>query len=146
MKKISLVILTVLSLAGCATSLRYFSYTNHSYPPKPENYFIPVYSPSHKLPVSPPYQVIGKVDIQGDAANDVTPGLLSQEAVRVARKKGADAVIDAVTRAVPYMGTYVVPGYYGWYYYHPTTYVPYESTLLEFTGNLVVFEHSGQKI
>lgn len=131
--------MVALGLAGCALNTRYMSYTDLTYPPKPNNYFITVYPVSQQLPAAKPYQVIGKVEIQGYLSDGATPDMLLEQAKSIARRKGADAIINANTQAMPYTGTYVIPGHMGYYYYHPARYIPYQNTLLEFTGDLIVF-------
>jgi len=138
MKKIILIFL-VLNLAGCAANVRYIAYTEEKFPPKPKYTLINVYPVSQHLPASQPYQVIGKVEIQGYASDGTTPDMLVEQAKSTARKKGADAIINASTQVMPYTGTYVIPGHFGYYHYHHARYIPYQNTLLEFTGDLIVF-------
>jgi hypothetical protein len=139
MKKIFLVLLAAACLAGCATTVRYMSYTGETYPPKPGNYFVTVFTASQHIPVGQPYRVIGKVEIQGYASDGVTPGMLMDQAESIARRKGADAIINANTVSELYTGTYVIPGHYGYYYYHPARYIPYQNSILQFTADLVVY-------
>ncbi len=139
MKKIFLTLLALLSLAGCATSTRYLPYTDQREPAKPKYYFITVYFGNQQPPSSAPYRVIGRVEIQGYASDGVNTDMLVEQAKNIAREKGADAIINANTQVVPYGGTYVVPGHFGYYYYHPTRYIPYGDTFLKFTGELIVF-------
>ena len=65
--------------------------------------------------------------------------MLTEQAKQIARNKGADAIINANTQIVPYGGAYVVPGRFGYYHYHPASYIPYGDTFLKFTGELIVF-------
>ena len=139
MKRILFTTVLVLALAGCATSVRYVPYTDQKTPPKPKYYFITVYLASQKVPASQPYRVIGKVDIQGYASDGVNPDMLTEQAKQIARNKGADAIINANTQIIPYGGTYVVPGHFGYYHYHPARYIPYGDTFLQFTGELIIF-------
>ena len=92
----------VLVLAGCATSTRYINYTEQRYPPKDEFYSVNVYPQSQKLDASNPYYVIGKVSVEGFASNGVNPDSLSAQAKEVARKRGADAIINAKTEIFRY--------------------------------------------
>ena len=117
-KKILLLGLFVLVLAGCATSTRYVNYTYQRFPPKDASYTVNVYPLSQALAVSNPYFVIGKVSIEGFASNGVSPESLTNQAREIARKRGADAIINAGT---------VVFRYYG------------GDALLRFTGELIVY-------
>jgi hypothetical protein len=117
-KKIILIGLFVLVLAGCATSTRYIDYTSMRFPPKDEFYAVNVYPESQALGASRPYYVIGKVSIEGFASNGVSPESLTNEAKGIARKRGADAIINAKTEAYRY--------YYG-------------DSLLRFKGELIVY-------
>lgn len=145
-----------LILAGCATTVQYFPYTAEKFPPKPRDYFIPIYPLAQQRPVtSQPYVVIGKIDISGKVSNGVTPETLSNQAKMIARKRGADAIINAKTEHLHYNGIYTVPGqleYRPIYWagrrregvlymedYHPPQYVPYSETVLTFQGELIVF-------
>jgi hypothetical protein len=62
--------------------------------------------------------VIGKVSIEGFAGNGVSPETLTHQAKDIARKRGADAIINARTEVFRY--------YYG-------------DSLLRFKGELIVF-------
>ena len=139
MKKIFLTILVVLNLAGCATTVRYTSYTDQKSPVKSKDYFITVYPASVQVPVSKPYRVIGKVEIQGNANDGVNSQMLVEQAKGIARKKGADAIINSSQEIRPYVGTYVVPGHMGYYHYHRTKFIPYQDTFLKFMGDLIIF-------
>ena len=88
--------------------------------------------------------------ISGDASDGVSQDLLNDQAQSIARKRGADVLINASAQVAQYNGTYVVPGhvtyrpidYYGDMYvarYHPTRYIPYQNTILRFQGELAVF-------
>ena len=116
--------LFVLVLAGCATSTRYVSYTPERYPPKDVMYAVNVYPQSQALPASNPYYVIGKVSIEGFASSGVSPVSLTNQAKEIARKRGADAIINA--------GTYVLPYYGG-------------DELLRFKGELIVYAPPASK-
>ncbi|MBF0504319.1 MAG: hypothetical protein HQL14_04355 [Candidatus Omnitrophica bacterium] len=94
--------LVVLSLAGCATSTSYINYTVHSFPPKDKYYSVNVYPESQALPVANPYYVIGKVSIEGYASSGVSPETLTNQARDVARRKGADAIINSGTEVIQY--------------------------------------------
>src|SRR5277367_3765646 len=96
-KQILLLGLFVLVLAGCATSTRYVNYTYQRFPPKDQFYTVNVYPESQALPASNPYYVIGKVSIEGFASNGVSPETLTRQAQEIARKRGADAIINART-------------------------------------------------
>lgn len=137
MKKIYWIFLIALSLAGCATSSMYMPYTDQVAPAKPKNYFITVYSVSQPPPLAKPYRVVGKVEVRGYASDGVSPDQLMEQAKNIARKKGADAIINANTQMLPYRGSYIVSGHRG--YYHHVRYIPYEDTLLEFTGELIIY-------
>ena len=94
--------LFILVLAGCATNTRYVSYTGQRFPPKDALYTVNVYPESQALAASNPYYVIGKVSIEGFASNGVSPESLTNQAKEIARKRGADAIINAGTVAFRY--------------------------------------------
>ena len=100
--KILCLCLFILVFAGCATSTRYVGYTPQRFPPKDENYTVNVYLESQALSVGNPYFVIGKVSIEGFASNGVSPASLTNQAKEIARKRGADAIINAGTVAFRY--------------------------------------------
>ncbi len=118
LKKVLLLGLIILGLAGCATSTSYVNYTTQRFPPKDEFYTVNVYSQSQALGAGRPYYVIGKVSIEGFAGNGVNPGSLTNQAKEIARKRGADAIINARTEEFRY--------YYG-------------DVLLRFKGELIVY-------
>ena len=125
MKKYTLLLgLFVLVLAGCATSTRYVDYTDQRFPPKDALYAVNVYPESQALPASNPYYVIGKVSIEGFASNGVSPETLTNQAKEIARKRGADAIINART---------VMFHYYG------------GDALLRFKGELIVYAPAASK-
>ena len=109
--------MAVLLLAGCATSTSYINYTNQQFPAKDRSYAVNVYSKSHPLGLAKPYYVIGEISVEGFASNGVNPGGLTGQAQDIARKRGADAIIDAETKIFHYYG----------------------DNLLRFTGELIVF-------
>jgi len=117
-KQLLLVGVLVLGLAGCATSTRYVNYTDQAYPPKDQYYTENVYSAAQPLSAANPYYVIGKVSIEGFASSGVNPATLTNQAKVIARKRGADAIINAET---------VVYRYYG------------GDALLRFKGELIVY-------
>ena len=143
MKRICLLLLTILSLAGCATSVRYVNYTDEKFLPKPQYYFITIYHDSQHPPSIQPYSVIGRVEVSGYISDGVNPDTLTDQAKTIARKKGADAIINAKTESANYSGVYVASGYIAYHRcyrsYHPTEYIPYSNTLLTFRGELIVF-------
>ena len=94
--------LFVLVLAGCATSTRYVNYTDQQYPPKDQFYAVNIYPETQPLGASRPYYVIGKFSIEGFASNGVNPETLSNRAKVIARKRGADAIINARTEIFRY--------------------------------------------
>ena len=96
--------LFVLVLAGCATSTRYVNYTDERFPSKDPLYAVSVYSPTQVLDASHPYYVIGKISIEGFASNGVSPESLTNQAQKIARKRGADAIINARTEMFRYYG------------------------------------------
>lgn len=122
--KMLLLGLFVLVLAGCATSSRYDNYTDQRYPPKDEYFAVNVYPETQPIGASNPYFVIGKVSIEGFASNGVTPGTLTNQAKEIARKRGADAIINARTEVFHY--------YYG-------------DQLLRFKGELIVYASAVNK-
>lgn len=116
--------LSLLVLAGCATSTRYISYTPEHFPPKDKMYAVTVYPSTQSPGTSNPYYVIGKVSIEGFASNGVSPENLTVQAKEVARKRGADAIINAATEIYPYYGG---------------------DELLRFRGDLIVYSPSVPK-
>jgi hypothetical protein len=121
--KILLLVLSVIVLAGCATSTSYVNYTVQRFSPKDELYRVNVYPESQALDASHPYFVIGKVSIEGFASNGVSPQSLTDQAKEIARKKGADAIINAST----------------------TVYHYYGDALLRFKGELILFSPEAAK-
>ena len=116
--------LFVLVLAGCATSTRYVSYTAQRFPPKDKSYAVNVYPESQALSAGNPYYVIGKVSIEGFVSDGVSPASLTNQAKEIARKRGADAIINARTVAFHY--------YDG-------------DALLRFKGELIVYASAATK-
>jgi len=116
--KVLLLGFIALVLAGCATSTRYVSYTPQRFSPKDALYAVNVYSQAQPLAASNPYYVIGKVFVEGFASNGVSPETLTNQAKKIARKRGADAIINARTEAYRYYGG---------------------DELLRFKGELIVF-------
>lgn len=123
-KRILLIGFFVLVLAGCATSTRYINYTDQRFPPKDPYYTVNIYSQAQPQPVSNPYYVIGKVSIEGFASNGVSPESLTNQARGIARKRGADAIINATTQVFHY--------YYG-------------DALLRFKGELIIYAPAAAK-
>ncbi len=103
-KRILLLGLLILGLAGCATSSNYINYTDQRFPPKDDYYVVNVYSQAQPQPASNPYYVIGKVSVEGFASNGVSPETLTSQARKIARKRGADAIINASTLVFRYYG------------------------------------------
>ncbi len=103
-KKRLLIGLAVLILAGCATSTRYVSYSMQRYPAKDKFYTVNVYPSAQALPAGTPYYVIGNVSIEGYVSNGVNPMSLTSQAEDIARKRGADAIINAATQEFRYYG------------------------------------------
>ena len=122
--KILCLCLFILVLAGCATSTRYVDYTAQRFPPKDAFYAVNVYPESQAPSVGNPYYVIGKVSIEGFASNGVSPVSLTNQAKEIARKRGADAIINAGTVAFRY--------YNG-------------DALLRFKGELIVYVSAATK-
>ena len=114
----------VLVLAGCATSTRYVNYTGQRFPPKDEFYSVNVYPESQAQSAANPYYVIGKVSIEGFASSGVSPETLTNQAKKVARKRGADAIINARTEIYHYYGG---------------------DSLLRFKGELIVYAPATSK-
>ena len=100
--KILCLCLFILVFAGCATSTRYVGYTAQRFPPKDALYVVNVYPESQALPAGNPYYVIGKISVEGFASNGVSPASLTNQAKEIARKRGADAIINAGTVAFRY--------------------------------------------
>lgn len=150
MKKLAAVSMFLLFLAGCATSARYVPYTAQKFLPKDKYAAIAIYPPQ-QAPARP-YQVIGRVEVSGDMNDGANQDMLNDRAQAIARKKGADAIINGLTEVREYTGTYIVPGrtsvrhhhhgpYANYHFvrYRPTEYYPYTSTSLRFRGELVVY-------
>ena len=139
MKRMLLISLVALSLAGCATSVRYVNYTGQKFPPKDKYYFVTIYNaqPPSTVPV---FNVIGRAEVSGLASNGISPESLLDQAKIIARKKGADAIINARTEMVEFGGVYAFSEHGGYYHhYHATEYVPYSDQRLTFKGDLIVF-------
>ena len=100
--KILLLGFVALILAGCATSTRYVDYTDQRFPPKDQYFAVNVYPETQAIPAANPYYVIGKVSIEGYASDGVTPETLANQARRMARKRGADAIINSRTEIIRY--------------------------------------------
>ena len=96
--------LCALVLVGCATSSSYINYTQERFAPKDRYYAENVYPDSQALAATNPYYVIGKVAVEGFASNGVSPQSLTSQAKVIARKRGADAIINARTVAYHYYG------------------------------------------
>ncbi len=103
MSKIVLTLVAVMFLAGCATSTRYDRYTSQHFPSKDEFFVVNVYPESQPLSADNPYYVIGKVSVEG-LANSISAAGLANKAKKIARKKGADAIINAKTEVYDYFG------------------------------------------
>ena len=108
---------TALLLAGCATSTRYDNYTEQRFPPKDQYYTVNVYPETQALPTANPYYVIGKVSIEVYASEGVNPEMLANQARSIARKRGADAIINSRTDIIRY----------------------WRDALLRFRGELIVY-------
>ena len=115
--KILLLGLMVMGMAGCATSSRYDNYTDQRFPPKDQYYVVNVYPETQALPAANPYYVIGKVSIEGYASYGVSPEMLANQARSIARKRGADAIINSRTEIIRY----------------------WHDALLRFRGELIVY-------
>ena len=123
-KQILLLGLSVLILAGCATSTNYINYTDQRFPAKDQYYAVNVYSQAQPQTANNPYYVIGKVSVEGFASNGVSSESLTNQAKVIARKRGADAVINARTEAFRYYGG---------------------DALLRFKGELIVYAPAAAK-
>jgi hypothetical protein len=124
LKHALLIALMGLSLAGCATSSSYIHYTDQQYPPKDQYFNVNIYPASQVQSAVNPYYVIGKVSVEGFASSGVSPETLSSQAKVIARRRGADAIINARTEAIRY--------YYG-------------DSLLRFVGELIVYATPASK-
>jgi hypothetical protein len=83
-----------------------------------------VYPQSQSIGASNPYYVIGKVSIEGFVSYGVTPESLTDQARGIARKRGADAIINARTEVFRY---------------------GYGDQLLRFRGELIVYAPTASK-
>jgi hypothetical protein len=138
MKKLFLLFLALLTLAGCTTIVKYVDYTDRKFPPKQKYYFISVYGAQPPAAVAP-FQVIGRVEISGLISDGVNADALTDQAKRIARARGADAIINAKIEKMSYNEVEVIPGHYGRRYYHPAEYYSRSNMLLTFRGELIVF-------
>ncbi|MBF0478018.1 MAG: lipoprotein [Candidatus Omnitrophica bacterium] len=138
MKKILLTIIVVFALSGCATSVRYVSYTGEKFIPKDKYYFVTMYDaqPPSNTQV---YTVIGKVEISGLASNGVSPELLKDQAKAISRKKGADAIINTKIEAASFSGVYAYTERSRYRHYRVTEYIPYSDQRLTLSGELILF-------
>jgi hypothetical protein len=151
-----LLLLVVLTLTGCATTVSYLSYTGQKFIPKPKDYSVTVYPSTEKLDPALSYVVIGKVNISGHVSDGVAPNDLNQQARAIARKKGADAIMNVKTQELNYEGVYTVPSHVTYHpivvegrhhresvayveRYHPKRYIPYSDEVLTFEGELIVY-------
>jgi len=100
---------------------------------------VTVYHDSQRPPATPPYYVIGRVEVSGYVSDGVNPDTLTDQAKVIARKRGAGAIINTITESIPRNGFYVASGYVRHRYYHPPEYIPYADTLLRLRGELIVF-------
>ncbi|MBF0485854.1 MAG: hypothetical protein HQL16_04995 [Candidatus Omnitrophica bacterium] len=139
MKRMLLLMILVLGVAGCAVNTRYVSYTAQEFPPKAKYYFVSIYPESPQISFKAPYTVIGRVEASGRASEGVTADTLADEARGIARAKGADAIINSKTEAANYGGMDVIPGRCGYRHCRPPTYIPYNDTLLTFRGELITY-------
>ncbi len=139
MKKLFILVLLVCTIAGCATSVRYVNYTDRKYPPKNKYYFVTIYPETQQLPATQPYIVIGRVELSGLGSDGVSPDTLTDKAKAIARKRGADAIINSRIEALNYERWYAVDDYRWHHYYHPMAYIPYADVLYRFRGELIVF-------
>jgi len=72
-------------------------------PPKDAYFSVNVYSQGQSLPPAQVYYVIGKVSVEGFASYGVTPEGLMNQARKIARVKGADAIINSNTVVFHYL-------------------------------------------
>ena len=128
MKKLILLFLIILSASGCAVQSRYVRYTDQEFISKSKYQTV---------------AVIGRVETSGYVSDGITRDDLTDKAKVIARKKGADAIINVRVERVEYNGTYMMPGHVEYHhhheYYQPPIYYPYQSVLLTFRGELIVF-------
>ena len=87
---------------GCATSSMYVHYTSKHFVPKDKLYDVKIYLETEPLNASKPYFVIGKVLIEGFSSNGVGTEGLTKEAKEIARKRGADAIINVKSQVFRY--------------------------------------------
>ena len=96
------------------------------------------------------------MEVSGHISNGVTPEELTQQAQAIARKKGADAIINVKTENFTYNGIETIPGHVSYHpvvlegrhrdrvayveRYHRTRYIPYSDTVLTFQGDLIIFK------
>ena len=158
MKKLCVLLLMLFVFSGCATTVKYYPYTEKSFPSKSKEYSVVLYTDSQRPSAAELYWVIGKVEVSGHVNDGVTHETLTNRAKGIARKKGADAIINVKTQSINYEGMYVIPGHVSYHEvyggrhegaivarYHPQRYVPYSDILLTFQGDLIVFSPSGSK-
>jgi hypothetical protein len=143
MRKFILLFIVILGMTGCAVSTRYVRYTDQQFLPKAKYYLISIYLESQTPPLAQPYRVIGRIETEGRTSEGVNSDTLADEAKRIARAKGGDAIINARTEAATYSGTDVIPGQCGHRHCYPTEYVSHVDTSLRFRGELIVFTPAG---
>ena len=145
MKRAFLLFLFLLGFTGCAVSSHYVNFTEHKFSPKPKDYVINTYKTSDQAPATGTYYVIGQLELSGYASAGITPSYLLRRAQAIARKRGADAIINVVSENFSDTEVYARPGYFGRRYYHPREYVAYGDALLTMHGDLIVFTSSVAK-
>jgi len=94
--------LSLLVLAGCATSSSYVQYTPERFPPKDPYFTVNVYAQGQSLAAGSVYYVIGRVSVEGFASSGVSPETLMNQARKIARARGADAIINSRTMVFHY--------------------------------------------
>ena len=145
MKRTLFLFLFLLGFTGCAVSSHYVKYTDHKFSPKPKDYMVSIYKASDHSLAAGSYYVIGQLELSGYASSGITPSYLVRRAKAIARRRGADAIINVVSENFADNEIYARPGYFGRHYYHPREYVAYGDALLTLRGDLVVYNSAVAK-
>ncbi len=116
MNKKQLIVVSLLLccfLSACTTA-NYYSHISETFPPKSRKYVMPIYEGTPDL--GKPYKIIGNFEVQGNTDNCASWNDVLNKAKGLARKKGADAIVNMKTDSQAYNTAVYIPSY--------TTYQP----------------------
>lgn len=99
-------IICVLLMSSCA-SAGYRSYTSATYSPKPNSYDVPLYKDNPFIGKN--YITIGAVTIRTSTGDFGNWDTVKSKVKSIARKKGADAIINVRAQARGYTGSMYMP-------------------------------------